>query len=158
MDFARPGRGRHQSLPLRRQQPGECGGPVGIGGNSLPRPACRRHRFDVGGKKANRVFTEDWQWWRREFFSGNAWRQAAPAIKQLSIDTGDFALSLTPLAGDVRDVAEVGLGVDVVTGKPLSLNERLITAAAAFIPTVGGKALRGLVPRATPKFFTSRTI
>src|SRR5690606_27267453 len=52
------------------------------------------------------------------------------------------AVSMLPVAGEIKDFQEAVSGVDVLTGEELTPKDRLITAAAFFVPFVGGGVLR----------------
>lgn len=60
-------------------------------------------------------------------------------------ETVSTVVSFVPGLGDLKDAQEAITGVDLITGRELSWMERGITVAAAFIPVVGGAALREIV-------------
>src|SRR5581483_6324121 len=63
--------------------------------------------------------------------------------------SADWVTGLMPGASDVRDIAEVGLGRDIVTGEPLTGPEMAITLAAAAMPFVSAPLARKLLGKWT---------
>src|SRR5581483_9119808 len=56
--------------------------------------------------------------------------------------SADWVTGLMPGASDVRDIAEVGLGRDIVTGEPLTGPQRAVTLVAAALPFISGSVMR----------------
>ena len=53
-----------------------------------------------------------------------------------------IVVSLTPGVGDLKDVQEFVLGVDLITGEKLTTGERIITGVAILVPVLGGALIR----------------
>ncbi len=56
--------------------------------------------------------------------------------------TIDLFTGLMPLGSDVRDIAEFGLGRDIVTGEPLTGSQRGVALVVAILPIVSGSIVR----------------
>ncbi len=63
-------------------------------------------------------------------------------IKTLKSGTS-FVLSLAPVAGDLKDVAEFILGKDLITGEKFTKGERIVSLLALCIPLVTGPEVKG---------------
>ena len=63
-------------------------------------------------------------------------------IKTLKSGTS-FVLSLAPVAGDLKDVAEFILGKDLITGEKFTKGERIVSLLALCLPLVTGPEVKG---------------
>jgi len=71
-------------------------------------------------------------------------------IKDDIRDTGSQIVGMLPGVGDYKDIQEVIFGYDMITGKWLTVNDRLWTAGAALIPGLGGATIRKLANNLDP--------
>jgi hypothetical protein len=55
-----------------------------------------------------------------------------------------FTVSTIPVVGDVKDLQEAVMGVDLITGARLTPGERVVTAVCVFLPVISGKEVRVL--------------
>jgi RHS repeat-associated protein len=76
-----------------------------------------------------------WEYYKEGF--GEEWEKDKESVST--------AVSFIPGLGDLKDAQEAITGVDLISGRELSWSERGITVVAAFIPVVGGAALRNMV-------------
>lgn len=57
-------------------------------------------------------------------------------------DGASLGASFIPIVGDIKDIQEAITGVDVISGKKLSLGERFVSGLAAAVPFVSGAGVR----------------
>ena len=57
-------------------------------------------------------------------------------------EIGSFGISLIPLLGDGKDLQESISGLDLITGKKLSVLERVLAGACVIVPVISGSMVR----------------
>jgi len=67
------------------------------------------------------------------------------ASHKVELQVASAVISSIPIVGDAKDIIEVITGKDYITGEDLTLFDRGITVAAAFVPLIGGSAARLVV-------------